>query len=213
LRSLLRSENVGIEHQLCKRWLPCVEAHKSGAQAIQPMVYSVEAANHFAAELLNVVVELAKAPIHLIKASIHLVKACIHLVKAYLHLAKAYLHLAKACIHLVKAPAQAFEGSVYAVEAFVLCHLAIFFFAAFFFAVGGRPTPIDFVSQFGCLHFGQRTGRAATRLTQAWPHRRQSQTIFAGMGMFAMIAGFAPRVAPQKPRLSLFKLAAFPPRL
>jgi hypothetical protein len=121
------------------------------------MVYPVEAANHFATEVLNVVVELAKA-----------------------------------YIHLVKAPAQAFQGSVYPVEAFVLCHVVAFFFAAFFFALGGRPTPIDFVSQFGCLHFGQRTGLAATRLTQAWPHRRQSQTIFAGMGMSAVIAGFAP---------------------
>jgi hypothetical protein len=54
-------------------------------------------------------------------------------------------------------------------------HLAFFFagFLALFLAVlladspGGLPTPIERVSQFGCLHFGQRTGLPGTRLTQA----------------------------------------------
>jgi hypothetical protein len=57
----------------------------------------------------------------------------------------------------------------------ICLHFAFFFtsFPAFFLAVllagspGGLPTPIERVSQFGCLHFGQRTGLPGTRLTQA----------------------------------------------
>jgi hypothetical protein len=68
-------------------------------------------------------------------------------------------------------------------------------FAVFFFAFGGRPignTPAA-TSQFGCLHFGQRIGLPATRLTHAWPQRRQSQIISAGIGisLFAIIAEFS----------------------
>jgi hypothetical protein len=36
--------------------------------------------------------------------------------------------------------------------------LSSYFFFLPFFGFGGRPTPGEWVSQFGCLHFGQRTG-------------------------------------------------------
>jgi hypothetical protein len=64
------------------------------------------------------------------------------------------------------------------------------FFAVFF---AGLPRPIEAVSQLGCLHFGQRTGRESTRLNHACPHRRHSQILSIGMVilyLFAMIANF-----------------------
>jgi hypothetical protein len=58
---------------------------------------------------------------------------------------------------------------------------------AFAFAALGRPTPGDGVSHFGCLHFGQLNGLRFIRLIQPCPHRRQSQTIFGSIGMFAIV--------------------------
>jgi hypothetical protein len=42
-----------------------------------------------------------------------------------------------------------------------------FHLAAFGFFFGGRPTPGDFVSQLGCLHFGQWDGLPSIRFTHA----------------------------------------------
>lgn len=48
------------------------------------------------------------------------------------------------------------------------------------------------MSHFGCLHFGQRTGRVSTRLTQEWPHRLHSQIMLLGIGMFSHHNIFSP---------------------
>jgi hypothetical protein len=62
-------------------------------------------------------------------------------------------------------------------------------FRAFFFGFGPRFNTPSATSQFGCLHFGQLTGLPSMRLTQAWPHRRQSQTILGSIGIYlAMIS-------------------------
>jgi hypothetical protein len=60
-----------------------------------------------------------------------------------------------------------------------------FFFAVAFF-VGGLPrfiTPAA-ISQFGSLHFGQECGLPSMRFTQEWLHRRQSQIMLFGIGIF-----------------------------
>jgi hypothetical protein len=56
---------------------------------------------------------------------------------------------------------------------------------AFFFGglpIGNSPAGI---SQFGCLHFGQRTGREATRFTQPWPHRKHLHIMLFGICIFS----------------------------
>lgn len=58
----------------------------------------------------------------------------------------------------------------------------LFFPVAFFCGLPIFNTPAA-TSQLGCLHFEQRAGLPAIRLTQLWPHRRHSQIISFGIGI------------------------------
>jgi hypothetical protein len=63
--------------------------------------------------------------------------------------------------------------------------------ATFLTVFFGLPTLLLAISQFGCLHFGQRAGLVWIRLTQECPHRRQSHIMCFGIGItLAIIAGF-----------------------
>jgi len=62
-----------------------------------------------------------------------------------------------------------------------------FFFPAFFFGLPSFSVPTG-TSQSCSLHFGQRTGLPATRLTHACPQRRQSQIMWRGIGIGVLLS-------------------------
>jgi hypothetical protein len=66
--------------------------------------------------------------------------------------------------------------------------LALLVGAGYFLALAFRGRPIrslpGFVCQYGDLHFGQRFGCPSMFLTHLCPHRRQSQIMLCGIGIY-----------------------------